>query len=152
MAALPLFWVSDSYKPLDFNLLLVIEEGGLPIFDYTFNKELDTSIELTLLSGALKAVSSFMSETMKDKGDLNLVRHGNHFILTEIKEGLSTAIFSNKQDPELHSALRDFLEQFYARYAEDLKNWGGSRSVFDGAVDIAEEVFGHLAPSTNLKD
>ncbi|MFX1508406.1 MAG: MFS transporter [Promethearchaeota archaeon] len=152
LAALPLFWVSDSYKPLDFNLLLVIEEGGLPIFDYTFNKELDTSIELTLLSGALKAVSSFMSETMKDKGDLNLVRHGNHFILTEIKEGLSTAIFSNKQDPELHSALRDFLERFYARYAEALKTWGGKRSVFDGAVDIAEEVFGHLAPSTNLSE
>jgi MFS family permease len=152
LAALPLFWVSDSYKPLDFNLLLVIEEGGLPIFDYSFNKELDTSIELTLLSGALKAVSSFMSETMKDKGDLNLVRHGNHFILTEIKEGLSTAIFSNKQDPELHSALRDFLEQFYARYADTLKNWKGIRSLFDGAVDIAEEVFGHLAPSTNLSD
>lgn len=152
MAALPLFWVSDSYKPLDFNLLLVIEEGGLPIFDYTFNKELDTSIELTLLSGALKAVSSFMSETMKDKGDLNLVRHGNHFILTEIKEGLSTAIFSNKQDPELHTALRDFLEQFYARYADKLKNWAGNRAVFDGAVDIAEEIFGHLAPSTNLEN
>ncbi|MFW9906313.1 MAG: MFS transporter [Candidatus Thorarchaeota archaeon] len=152
LAALPLFWVSDSYKPLDFNLLLVIEEGGLPIFDYSFNKELDTSIELTLLSGALKAVSSFMSETMKDKGDLNLVRHGNHFILTEIKEGLSAAIFSNKQDPELHSALRDFLERFYVRYAENLKDWGGKRSVFDGAVDIAEEVFGHLAPSSNLSE
>ncbi|UCG00875.1 MAG: MFS transporter [Candidatus Heimdallarchaeota archaeon] len=152
LAAFPLFWVSDSYKPLDFNLLLVIEEGGLPIFDYTFNKELDTSIELTLLSGALKAVSSFMSETMKDKGELNLVRHGNHFILTEIKGGLSTAIFSNKQDPELHTALRDFLEKFHTRYAETLKNWGGTRSLFDGAVDIAEEVFGHLAPSTNLDD
>ncbi|MFX0122828.1 MAG: MFS transporter [Candidatus Hodarchaeota archaeon] len=152
LAALPLFWVSDSYKPLDFNLLLVIEEGGLPIFDYAFNKELDTSIELTLLSGALKAVSSFMSETMKDKGDLNLVRHGNHFILTEIKEGISTAIFSNKQDPELHTALRDFLEQFHNRYVETLKNWRGTRSLFDGAVDIAEEVFGHLAPSTNLED
>ncbi len=152
MAALPLFWVSDSYKPLDFNLLLVIEEGGLPIFDYTFNKELDTAIELTLLSGALKAVSSFMSETMKDKGDLNLVRHGNHFILTEIKEGLSAAIFSNKQDPELHTALRDFLNKFHTRYAGTLENWRGTRSLFDGAVDIAEEVFGYLAPSTNFED
>ncbi|MFX0210640.1 MAG: MFS transporter, partial [Candidatus Hodarchaeota archaeon] len=152
LAALPLFWVSDSYKPLDFTLLLVIEEGGLPIFDYTFTKELDTSIELTLLSGALKAVSSFMSETMKDKGDLNLVRHGNHFILTEIKSGISAAIFSNKQDPELHSALREFLNQFCMKYEKTLETWGGSRSLFDGAVDIAEEVFGYLAPSTNLED
>ncbi|MFX1285528.1 MAG: MFS transporter [Promethearchaeota archaeon] len=152
LAALPLFWVSDSYKPLDFTLLLVIEEGGLPIFDYTFTKELDTSIELTLLSGALRAVSSFMSETMKDKGDLNLVRHGNHFILTEIKSGISAAIFSNKQDPELHSALREFLDQFCTKYEKILETWAGKRSLFDGAVDIAEEVFGHLAPSTNLED
>lgn len=152
LAALPLFWVSDSYKPLDFTLLLVIEEGGLPIFDYTFHKKLDTEIELTLLSGALKAVSSFMSETMKDKGDLNLVRHGNHFILTEIKSGVSAAIFSNKQDPELQSTLREFLVQFYTKYHETLKTWTGVRSLFDGAVDIAEEAFGHLAPSTNLEE
>lgn len=152
LSALPLFWVSDSYKPLDFTLLLVIEEGGLPIFDYTFTKELDTAIELTLLSGALKAVSSFMSETMKDKGELNLVRHGNHFILTEIKDGISAAIFSNKQDPELHTALRVFLNQFCIKYEKTLEDWGGTRSLFDGAVDIAEEVFGYLAPSTNLED
>ncbi len=152
LAALPLFWVSDSFKPLDFTLLLVIEEGGLPIFDYTFHKKLDTPIELTLLSGALRAVSSFMSETMRDKGDLNLVRHGNHFILTEIKGGVSAAIFSNKQDPELQATLRDFLEQFHAKYAETLKTWAGDRSLFDGTVDIAEKVFGHLAPSVNLED
>ncbi|MFX0016090.1 MAG: MFS transporter [Promethearchaeota archaeon] len=152
LSALPLFWVSDSFKPLDFTLLLVIEEGGLPIFDYTFTKDIDTSIELTLLSGALKAVSSFMSETMKDKGDLNLVRHGNHFILTEKKNGTSAAIFSNKQDPELHKALREFLEKFCIKYNETLKTWRGVRSLFDGAVDIAEEVFGYLSPSTNLEE
>lgn len=152
VAALPLFWISDSYKPLDFNLLLVIEEGGLPIFDYAFKTELVTSMELTLLSGALKALSSFMSETMKDKGDLTMVRHGNNFILTEIKYGISAAIFSNKQDPELHTALREFLELFCKKYEKTLKNWGGTRSLFDGAVDIAEEVFGYLEPSTNLEE
>ena len=152
LAALPLFWVSDSYKPLDFTLLLVIEEGGLPIFDYKFNKKLEMKIELTLLAGALKAVSSFMSETLKDKGDLNLVRHGNHFILTEIKDGISAAIFSNKQDPELQTTLREFLEQFCTRYEKTLETWGGIKSLFDGAVDIAEKVFGHLAPSTNLEE
>ncbi|MHA2245204.1 MAG: MFS transporter [Candidatus Hodarchaeales archaeon] len=151
LAAFPLFWVSDSYKPLDFTLLLVIEEGGLPIFDYTFNKKLETQIELPLLSGALKAVSSFMSETMKDKGDLNLVRHGNHFILTEIKDGISAAIFSNKQDPELQTTLREFLEQFCTKYEKTLETWGGIKSLFDGGVEIAETVFGHLAPSTNLE-
>ncbi|MHA1973461.1 MAG: MFS transporter [Candidatus Hodarchaeales archaeon] len=150
LAAFPLFWVSDSYEPLDFNLLLVMEEGGLPIFDYMFQKKIEFSVELTLLSGALTAVASFMSETMKEKGDLNLVQHGKHFILTEKKGGVSAAIFSNKQDPELQRALKEFLDKFCQEYSETLKTWNGTRSLFDGAVDIAEEVFGHLAPSTDL--
>ncbi|MHA1969197.1 MAG: MFS transporter [Candidatus Hodarchaeales archaeon] len=154
IAAFPLFWVADSFEPLDFSLLLVIEEGGLPIFDYTFHKKIDVSIELTLLSGALTAVSSFMNETMKEKGDLSLVRHGNHFILTDKEKdsGVSVAIFSNKQDPELHVTLKEFLNKFCEKYTPTLKNWNGNSSLFDGAVDIAEEVFGHLAPSVNLVD
>jgi len=154
IAAFPLFWVADSYKPLDFSLLLVMEEGGLPIFDYSFQERLDVSIELTLLSGALTAVSSFMNETMKEKGVLNLVRHGNHFILTDKNKntGISAAIFSNKQDPELHRTLKEFLEKFCMTYSEAYTNWNGDRSVFDGAVNIAEEIFGHLSPSTNLNE
>jgi len=150
LAAFPLFWVSDSYKPLDFTLLLVSEEGGLPIFDYSFQK-IDISTELTLLSGALTAVASFMNETMKEKGDLNLVRHGNHFILTDKEKntGVSAALFSNKQDPELQRTLTEFLTRFCKTYSKELKTWNGTRSVFDGAINIAEEVFGHLAPSTN---
>jgi len=154
IAAFPLFWISDSYRPLDFTLLMVIEEGGLPLFDYVFHKKLDTEIELTLLSGALTAVSSFMSETLKEKGTLNLVRHGNHFILTDkdVNTGISTVIFSNKQDPELKKALREFQTEFCVEYGKHLKSWNGARNIFDGAVDIAEKVFGHLAPSTNLEE
>ncbi|MHA1444515.1 MAG: hypothetical protein ACTSR4_07175, partial [Candidatus Hodarchaeales archaeon] len=154
IAAFPLFWISDSYKPLDFTLLMVIEEGGLPLFDYVFQKKLDTNIELTLLSGALTAVSSFMSETLKEKGTLSLVKHGNHFIMTDknADTGISAVIFSNKPDPELKKALREFQTEFCAEYGKHLKTWNGARNIFDGAVDIAEKVFGHLAPSTNLDE
>ncbi len=151
-AAFPLFWTTDSYEPLDFTLLMVIEEGGLPLFDYAFQQKLDTDIELTLLSGALTAVSAFMSEMMREKGDLNLVRHGNHFIITDkdSKTGISTVIFSNKHDPELKKALHEFQIKFCDQYCQYLSTWNGARSIFDGAVDIAEEVFGHLSPSTNI--
>lgn len=151
-AAFPLFWTTDSYEPLDFTLLMVIEEGGLPLFDYVFKQKVDTNIELTLLSGALTAVSSFMNEMMKEKGDLNLVRHGKHFIITDKdnKTGISAVIFSNKHDPELKKALHEFQKRFCEKYCQYLTTWNGARSVFDGAVDIAEEVFGHLSPSTNL--
>ncbi|MHA1543250.1 MAG: hypothetical protein ACTSQH_09765, partial [Candidatus Hodarchaeales archaeon] len=117
-------------------------------------KKLDTDIELTLLSGALTAVSSFMNETLKEEGTLNLVKHGNHFILTDKDPNtrVSAVIFSNKPDPELKKALRDFQIEFGAEYGKFLKTWNGARNVFDGAVDIAEKVFGHLAPSTNLDE
>ena len=93
-----------------------------------------------------------MKETMKAIGYLSLVRHGNHLILTDKdkKSGISVAIFSNKTDPELYKTLNEFLRKFCNKYADILKDWGGTRSLFDGAVDIAEEVFGHLAPSRNL--
>ena len=154
VAAFPLFWISDSYEPLDFTLLMVIEAGGLPLFDYVFQKKLDTEIELTLLSGALTAVSSFMSETLKEKGNLSLVRHGNHFILTDkdVNTGISAVIFSNKHDPELKKALREFQTDFCAEYGKHFDSWNGARNVFDGAIDIAEKVFGHLAPSANLDE
>ncbi|MHA2295531.1 MAG: MFS transporter [Candidatus Hodarchaeales archaeon] len=151
-AALPLFWVSDSYKPLDFSLLLLIDRSGLPIFDYTFQKELEMPIELPLLSGALKAVSSFMSETIKDKGYLNLVQHGKNFIINESQEEITAALFCNKPDPELQNALRDFLDEFLEKYRETVATWFGTPSSFDGAIDIAEKAFGHLAASTNLEE
>ncbi|MFW9779058.1 MAG: MFS transporter [Candidatus Heimdallarchaeota archaeon] len=150
MGAFPLFWVADSFKPLEFTLLIVIEEGGLNIFDYSFGREID--VELTLLSGALTAVSSFFSETLKEKGILNLVRHGNHFILTDrdAETRLSAAVFSNKQDPELHSSLGKFLDRFCKDYGAIIKSWNGARSKFEGAAELAEEFFGHLSPSRDL--
>ena len=90
-----------------------------------------------------------MNETMKEKGDLNLVRHGNHFILTDKNKntGVSAALFSNKQDPELQTTLTEFLNKFCEKFSKELMTWNGTRSVFDDAVNLAEEVFGHLSPS-----
>ncbi|MFW9995962.1 MAG: MFS transporter [Candidatus Odinarchaeota archaeon] len=151
-AALPLFWVSDSYKPLDFPMLLVINNAGLPVFHYTFEKELIFAVDLPLLSGALRAISTFMAETIKEKGELNLVQHGHNFIITEKKDGISAALFCNKQDPELQAALREFLTNFSLEFGERVKYWDGSSDAFDEAVDIAEKVFGHLASSSNLEE
>ncbi len=147
IAVLPLFWVSDSYPPLEFFLLLVINDGGMPIFHYSFGKE-SLKIDLPLISGALSAVGSFMLEATGEKGaKLNLVRHGSHFILSDQNtdgERITATMFSNKNDPELLIILSKFLQQFVDTYAEEIKTWKGDLKVFKDAVGIAEDIFGPL--------
>ena len=148
IAVLPLFWVSDSYPPLEFFLLIVINEAGVPVFHYTFGRDKELKIDLPLISGALSAVGAFMSEATGEKGaKLNLVRHGTHFILSDQNnegEKLTATIFANKNDPELSAILSKFLTQFQRKYSENLKAWKGEVGVFDGAIQDAEEIFGPL--------
>ena len=70
------------------------------------------------------------------------MRHNCHEIFCILNSG-------NLQHP---LALREFQIEFCAEFGKYLKTWNGARNIFDGGVDIAEKVFGHLAPSTNLDE
>ncbi|MHA1214247.1 MAG: hypothetical protein ACTSPG_03060 [Candidatus Hodarchaeales archaeon] len=148
LTLLPLFWTCDSYPPLEFFLLLVINEAGIPIFHYSFGGKKGLKVDLPLISGALSAVNSFMLEATGEKNaSLNMVRHGSHFILTEVSKGehkLTAAIFANKNDPELQKFLKDFLIRFHNRFYVEIESWQGNLSVFKEAQIDAEEVFGPL--------
>ena len=103
-------------------------------------------VDLALISGALTALSTFMSEATGElTGRLSLVRHGTHFILSdETESDLTAAIFANKNDPELQRLLRKFLYQFQEKYGEKIKDWTGDTKEFLDSVNDAEEIFGHL--------
>ena len=148
LAVLPLFWVSDSYPPLEFFLLIVINNAGMPVFHYSFGRKKELQIDLPLISGALSAVGNFMLEATGEQGaKLNLVRHGTHFILSDQSDNdlkLTATIFANKNDPELQEILSRFLKRFMDKYAEELRSWKGDTNAFDNAVEDAEEIFGPL--------
>lgn len=147
LALLPLFWVSDSLPPLEFFLLLVINDAGVPIFHYSFGRKKELQIDLPLISGALSAVGTFMLEATGETGaKLNLVRHGTHFILSDQSSdiGLTTTIFANKNDPELQIILSKFLRRFRKRFDKELKDWKGDILAFESAIEDAEEIFGPL--------
>ena len=146
LASAPLFWIGDSFPPLEFFLLLVINDAGIPIFHYDFGREKELKVDLPLISGALSAVGSFMLEATGEEGaSLSLVRHGTHFIISDDgKMGLSAAIFSNKNDPELHRLLRQFLNTFEKKFKDVIPTWKGDITVFRDAVNDAEEIFGPL--------
>ncbi len=146
LAGLPLFWIGDSFPPLEFFLLLVINDAGMPIFHYDFGREKELKVDLPLISGALSAVGSFMLEATGEEGaNLSLVRHGTHFIISdEGKMGLSAAIFANKNDPELHNLLQKFLRKFEEKFKAIIPTWSGDLSQFYDAINDAEQIFGPL--------
>ncbi|MFX0125768.1 MAG: MFS transporter [Candidatus Hodarchaeota archaeon] len=146
LASAPLFWIGDSFPPLQFFLLLVINDAGMPIFHYDFGREKELKVDLPLISGALSAVGSFMLEATGEEGaSLSLVRHGTHFIISDDgKMGLSAAIFSNKNDPELHGLLHQFLNTFEEKFKDIIPTWKGDLTIFHDAIEDAEEIFGPL--------
>ncbi len=150
LANLPLFWISDSFPPLEFFLLLVINEAGIPIFHYSFGEK-RLKVDLPLIAGALSAVGSFMVEATGEKdAQLNLVRHGTHFILSDQTEtGISAAIFSNKNDLELQKLMTRFLKKFQQEFRDVLDSWDGNLKVFEKARQDAEEIFGPLVAMKN---
>lgn len=146
LASAPLFWIGDSFPPLEFFLLLVINDAGMPIFHYDFGREKELKVDLPLISGALSAVGSFMLEATGEEGaSLSLVRHGTHFIISDDgKMGLSAAIFSNKNDPELQGLLHKFLSTFEEKFKDVIPTWSGDLTKFNDAINYAEEIFGPL--------
>ncbi|MHA1989946.1 MAG: MFS transporter, partial [Candidatus Hodarchaeales archaeon] len=146
----PLFFVSDTAKPLNFSLLLAITKGGMPCFSYNFGKQVQTKIELPMLAGALQAISTFMSETIDKDSQLSLVEHGEYLIISEWDKDLTAAIFVNKGDSEIRKKLRKFIKVFMERYEKDMKEWYGDTTSFADAEDIVENVFGPLIPADDF--
>ena len=105
IALFPLFFVSDSFKPLDLFLLLVSMSGML-LFDYDFkHKEKISEKDLTLVTGALSAISTFFEGVDEQHKALDLVQHGDVFIVQTIaqtkKGDIMATLFSNKASSEL---------------------------------------------------
>ncbi len=156
LSLFPLFFVADSYEPLDIYLLLVTT-SGMCMFNYDFNRPDQSKItekDLTLVAGALSAISSFFESLDEAHAVLDLVRHGRVFTVqskvgSNGKELVGT-IFANKIDPELQSNLETFLARFCVTFHEEINDWIGQMTTFDPAVAIAEDVFGPLLPSKTV--
>lgn len=152
----PLFFVADSFEPLDIYLLL-IATSGICMFNYDFERPDQSKItekDLALVAGALSAISTFFEGISQQPAVLDLVRHGKVVTFqtkggTERKELIAT-IFTNKMDPELQQSLDSFLARFCLSYHNEINEWIGQTSVFDPAISIAEDVFGPLIPSKTV--
>ena len=154
VALFPLFFVSDSYEPLDLFLLLVSKSGML-LFDYDFeHKEPISEKDLALVTGALSAISTFFEGIDEQHTALDLVRHGDVFIVqtvTQTKKGdIVATLFVNKASLELQNKLDTFLDSFCQMFEKEIISWVGQPSAFKRGIDITEEIFGPLLPSKTI--
>ena len=149
LSAYPLFYVADTYKPLEFQLMLLTQSGGRMCYYYHFKDVID--VDLNLLSGALEAVSSFTRETIRDDyATLNLVKHGAYYIIIEKIGSTSAALVVNKNSEEIHKRLVHFIKIFNTTYSQELAEWIGNLNTFKGADDLVGEIWGPLLPTTDF--
>jgi MFS family permease len=154
VALLPLFFVSDSFEPLDLFLLLVSMSGML-FFDYDFkHKEKISEKDLTLVTGALSAISMFFEGVDEQHKALDLVQHGNVFIVQTVvhakKGDIIATLFANKASTELQNKLDEFITNFCNKFEKEISEWIGQPSVFIKGFEVAEAVFGPLIPAKTI--
>lgn len=101
------------FLPYDVSLLVVVNRAGIPIFSHHFSQ---IEIDEELFSGAVKAITTLMQETLKTKEGVEFVKIGNVRLVIELKEQTSAFLITNKESPVLQQALAMFLEQFILKY------------------------------------
>ena len=89
-------------------LLLVLSEGGIPIFSHVFSKE--WSFEDDLFGGFLSAINSFSGELFS-KG-LDRAKFGEHTVLMKAVATFSICYLYKGQSYLAQKRIKNFIEQF----------------------------------------
>ncbi len=107
-----LFWKRD-FSSLEHSeeepiLLLVLSEGGIPIFSYVFSKE--WSFEDDLFGGFLSAINSFSGELFS-KG-LDRAKFGEHTVLMKSVASFSICYLFKGQSYLAQKRITNFIKKF----------------------------------------
>jgi len=120
--------------------LYIIYDDGRGIFDYNFAEEYNQ--DPGIVSGMFSAITSFIKETTKSQELLKTIDHGDITILLEYGKRIFGALFiKGKQASEVRSNLREFVNQFEAKYADALSDWSGALIYFKDDHKLVENIF-----------
>lgn len=101
--------------------LIVINDNGLPIYDFTFDSK--NSGDELLLSGALTAITSVMREATGASRDLKSIAFGDLHIITEVREGFAANLLVESSTAFLKEALRLFTDSFQNEYKSEIESF-----------------------------
>jgi len=91
------------------NKFILMTEQGLPVFEYDFTPE--NSIDATLISGALTAITAVLKEATHIGGDLQQVLIGDKNIRIEVREELIGVLFTDNPSVIQNQILDDLMNE-----------------------------------------
>ncbi|MHA1185428.1 MAG: hypothetical protein ACTSSK_00925 [Candidatus Heimdallarchaeota archaeon] len=112
MISIPVLRSKSAYfmQSRKLSRIIVIEESGLPIYDFNFEPKNESS-EM-LLSGALTAIKSVMKEATGASKELRSIAFADLHIITEVREGFAVNLIVEGSTAYLKEALRLFAMIF----------------------------------------
>ncbi len=96
--------------PIILYFLLVIDEGGLPLYSYNFSKKQD--IDDLLISGLISAIINFSQEVLgKGVETLRSITHEGRAVIIERQEKIMAVLVSDNETFESRLQVRKFLKE-----------------------------------------
>ena len=105
--------------PIILYLLLVIDEGGLPLFSYNFSEKQD--MDDLLVSGLISAIISFSSEVLgKGVETLRSINHEGRAVIIEQQENIMAVLVADNETFESRLQVRKCLKEAVTKVKDSL--------------------------------
>jgi hypothetical protein len=144
---IPIFLELDWKENLD-EMYIVHKINSVPIFSTKF-QEIPVSadqkepegVDRDLVAGGMVGISAMLKEISKSSEDLNIIDHGDQFIILEHSQHIFIALIVKKQMriySEKMEELSNIIEKYYGHI---LENWDGGLDYFKPLDGIVENIF-----------
>ncbi len=118
--------------------LFVLSKDGRSIYGYSFGIEIQ---DPALVSAALMAISSFVSDAVKSKKGLRVIDLEDKKVILGHGDNVTTALIAEKDFPIIRNRTEQFTQAFEERYGGKVASWTGDSSVFKGTDKLIQEYF-----------
>lgn len=137
-------------QPQQLYSLLIIENSGLPLFDFNFrfrdseteNREENRGVDVILTAGALKAITSFLKEAVGGQEEIREIVTVDRIIIAKAGEGYFSVLISDRASSFVHQALGQFTATFDKEYGHHIQDFMGKTDVFAGVDRLVAAAFG----------
>jgi hypothetical protein len=123
-------------------LLVVHLASGRCLFSRTIGSE--EGADPNLISGFLSANQTLINEVFKKQtgAGLRFADYGEYKVISDVGKYVMATLFATETaGEELKETLRKFTQDFEKRYGKTLPTWDGDMKAFEGADEIADDVF-----------
>ncbi len=122
-------------------ILIVANKTGTMIHSVRFTTRRPLRIQPELLAGLLSAINSVFKSGLEVSADITSIASKNLTILLESGKSIVAAIVADKTPAILGKALKRYVTEFEAKFAEQFTVQSGNVTPFDAALDLLKPIF-----------